>query len=354
MFRDGSTAITGRQQLAQGSWVHRVDAGTGTPGYWKICEINITGLYCDQPIEITYTQRGQRQTCHLYIRFMPVGTSTPVVESLTYRGTTSGAYSVTNGSTTSIYVKKYEGYDQLGILEFLKDSYNAFTVTWKNEFVSSLPSGYKTATQVFSPGTANTAQVLTGYTFSSANGVNLSGSMVNRGALNWSGSNTTYSVPAGYYSGGTLDSRTSYNNGYNSGVNAGKTTGWSLKTITATGSSSDVSFTVYMPGNMSGTRTEEGPYLQFNTGVRKVCAIRAYIAFNSDRRLTIRWDAGMSSRSVTIRGSASSGAGYEQGPIGTSSSSTFWVNGTNARLPISHVDEPYYRSASFTVQIWYV
>ena len=39
-----------------------------------------------------------------------------------------------------------------------------------------------------------------------------------KGNLNWSGSNTTYSVPAGYYTGGTLDSRPSYN----AGVAAGK------------------------------------------------------------------------------------------------------------------------------------
>ena len=45
-------------------------------------------------------------------------------------------------------------------------------------------------------------------------------SVVNRGALNWSGNNTTYSVQAGYYSGGNLDSRPSYNNGYNAGVAA--------------------------------------------------------------------------------------------------------------------------------------
>ena len=170
---------------------------------------------------------------------MSMNSSTPVVESLTYRGATSGAYSVTSGSTTSIYVKKSEAYDQLGVLEFLKDSYNLFTVTWKNEFVSSLPSGYKTATQVFSPGTANTAQVLTGYTFSSANGTNLSGTMPNRGNLNWSGSNTTYSVPAGYYSGGTLDSRTSYNNGYNAGNSAGQITKRNNITLQKIGPSDD-------------------------------------------------------------------------------------------------------------------
>lgn len=45
-------------------------------------------------------------------------------------------------------------------------------------------------------------------------------SVINRGTLNWSGNNTTFAVPAGYYPGGTLDSRPSYNNGYNAGVTA--------------------------------------------------------------------------------------------------------------------------------------
>ena len=43
--------------------------------------------------------------------------------------------------------------------------------------------------------------------------------MPNRGALNWSSSNTTKTVSAGYYSGGTLDSRPSYNNGRTQGQN---------------------------------------------------------------------------------------------------------------------------------------
>lgn len=46
-------------------------------------------------------------------------------------------------------------------------------------------------------------------------------SVVNRGKLNWSSSNTTYTVPVGYYSGGTLDSRPSYTAGYNSGYSTG-------------------------------------------------------------------------------------------------------------------------------------
>ena len=70
-------------------------------------------------------------------------------------------------------------------------------------------------------GNAGAGQVLSGYTFYSTNPKSKqTGTMPNRGALNWSGSNTTYSVPAGCYSGGTLDSRPSYNNGYNAGVSA--------------------------------------------------------------------------------------------------------------------------------------
>ena len=66
---------------------------------------------------------------------------------------------------------------------------------------------------------ASAAQILSGFT-AWIKGNKVTGSMPNRGALNWSGSNTTYGVPAGYYSGGTLDSRPSYTNGYNAGVSA--------------------------------------------------------------------------------------------------------------------------------------
>ena len=41
--------------------------------------------------------------------------------------------------------------------------------------------------------------------------------VANRGNLNWSGNNTTASVSAGYYTGGTLDSRPSYNSGRSQG-----------------------------------------------------------------------------------------------------------------------------------------
>ena len=59
--------------------------------------------------------------------------------------------------------------------------------------------------------------------------------VVNRGDLNWSDSNTTATVSAGYYTGGTLDSRTSYNNGYSSGNSAGYSSGRSQGQSDVTG-----------------------------------------------------------------------------------------------------------------------
>ena len=64
-------------------------------------------------------------------------------------------------------------------------------------------------------GNAGTGDVLSGKTFYNADAkTKRSGTMANRGTLNWSEINTTKSVDAGYYSDGTLDSRPSFNSGY--------------------------------------------------------------------------------------------------------------------------------------------
>lgn len=69
-------------------------------------------------------------------------------------------------------------------------------------------------------GNAGTGDVLSGKTFYSNDAkTKRSGTMANRGALNWSEINTTKSVDAGYYSDGTLDSRPSYNSGRTQGQN---------------------------------------------------------------------------------------------------------------------------------------
>ena len=126
------------------------------------------------------------------------------------------------GSSTTWYIVDVLSHNDKYVVQVAY----SFTSSTCPVYIRTQTNGTWNAWRLFNPGTANTAQVLTGYTFSSANGVNLIGTMANRGKLNWSKSNTTYSVPAGYYSGGTLDSRPSYNNG----VNAGKNT-YGLKSV---------------------------------------------------------------------------------------------------------------------------
>lgn len=82
-------------------------------------------------------------------------------------------------------------------------------------------------------GNASSAQILTGYN-AWVNGSNINGSMPNRGNLNFNpNSSTSQSVPAGYYSGGTLSSA----NAYNAGFNAGKATVVDLGIISASSQS---------------------------------------------------------------------------------------------------------------------
>ncbi|HAU87203.1 MAG TPA: hypothetical protein DCW90_17470, partial [Lachnospiraceae bacterium] len=86
--------------------------------------------------------------------------------------------------------------------------------------------------------TAAAANILSGKT-AYVNGSKITGTMANKGNLNWSGSNTTYTVPAGYYSGGTLNSKPSYTNGYNAGHKVINKNGWT------TSSSSQYGFKQY-------------------------------------------------------------------------------------------------------------
>ena len=104
--------------------------------------------------------------------------------------------------------------------------------------------------------TASASNILSGKT-AYVNGSKITGTMANKGTLNWSGSNTTYTVPAGYYSGGTLNSKTSYTNGYNAGVSAQKSsikitsgtyTSNTKKYFTINGSSANRAYGTINPG----------------------------------------------------------------------------------------------------------
>ena len=107
-------------------------------------------------------------------------------------------------------------------------------------------------------GTAAASHVLEGKTFTNANGVGLSGTMKNRGALNWNPTtSTSYSVPAGYYSGGTLSSAGAYNAGMTAADNRANTNSTNYKTgynagMTAADNRVNTNSTNYKAGYSAG------------------------------------------------------------------------------------------------------
>ena len=88
-----------------------------------------------------------------------------------------------------------------------------------NAIQSIYTNRYNAGVSATKKGNATASQVLDGRTFTNSSSVGIEGTMPNRGNLNWSSSNTTKTVSAGYYSGGTLDSRPSYNAGRTQGQN---------------------------------------------------------------------------------------------------------------------------------------
>ena len=94
-------------------------------------------------------------------------------------------------------------------------------VTYQDKTVSTaLDELYDSVNLLKTKGDAETTQILIGKK-AIVKGQEITGTMANRGTLNWNpSSSTTYTVPAGYYSGGTLNSSGSYNAGYSAGVTA--------------------------------------------------------------------------------------------------------------------------------------
>ena len=94
-------------------------------------------------------------------------------------------------------------------------------VTYQDQTLNNtLDELYDSVNLLKTKGDATASQILTGKT-TIVKGIEVTGTMPNRGNLNWAPStSTSYTVPSGYYSGGTLNSAGAYNTGYNAGVTA--------------------------------------------------------------------------------------------------------------------------------------
>lgn len=140
--------VSERAVLSKGSVNKRLNNGSGTSGYMYAFSLKMTGLtYQNQYFTFDVLQRNRYGTIRLL--FSSSGTAgTCTLNRIITTGNITVAY-VNANNTFDLYIQKSEGYDDISIHNL---SYGDYMISvydnlvWKNQTVSSLPSGAKTVT----------------------------------------------------------------------------------------------------------------------------------------------------------------------------------------------------------------
>ena len=150
---EGSLAVDGRLAVQGGTWVRSFKGTAGTTGYIRIATLRVTTDYANSVVSFDITQRGYTNITRLFIRFANSDSSDPGLDAFQYLGSGSTrAYIVkATTSTWDLYIGKSESYDNIGIVNYTQNfGYNAITITWQGNQVSSVPSGFRQATNYLS------------------------------------------------------------------------------------------------------------------------------------------------------------------------------------------------------------
>lgn len=124
-------------------------AGSGQAGFIKVMTIKVTGSYQNQPIVFFFGQRGIAGMCRLTVLLSSADDAASTKLSGFYMaGNSMGIYAVNSSSGVfDIYIKKTENYDSIVLYNYYKGNYMSTTsITFSDTLVTSLPTGYVTAT----------------------------------------------------------------------------------------------------------------------------------------------------------------------------------------------------------------
>ena len=165
-------------QLVGGYYQSAAYEGQGSAGYLNIAEIKLTNNHQNSLIELKILRRGDNYVTKIYIRFANTNSSDPALEIFDISNSGVKAYiAKTSTATWNLYVEKSDSYDNVSILSC---HYNGLymgseVITYKNTFVSSLPSGYVTS---------DYASGFSGYHYSQAYGFHESPSLIRGRSVN--------------------------------------------------------------------------------------------------------------------------------------------------------------------------
>lgn len=148
-FSDGFTSSSESTYLRQDYMVWAMASGSGSSGYWKFATIKTNNTYIGGQLRMTVHQRGLYGD--IIIGFN--GASTEAGADISYikqTGNISQVYYVKTATQTfDLYLTKSQQYDQATITRVDTSQYikTRTAITWVDTHVTSLPSGYVTATK---------------------------------------------------------------------------------------------------------------------------------------------------------------------------------------------------------------
>lgn len=127
-------------------FVHSTTGSDGTAGYARVARFTIKNQYQNAAFELVLSQRRRKSVCRVNIVFdsaLDAGLSYFTVDTTDY----SCYMHKADTSIWDLYVLKAEAWDSIGVVDFKFPHYLSSTsVDWKNDQVTTLPTGYIAAT----------------------------------------------------------------------------------------------------------------------------------------------------------------------------------------------------------------
>lgn len=145
--KSGGT-VSGRVIFNGGISVKSLNGGAGTSGYMYIARITVARPNQDQPIKLDIQQRNRYGS--IVFQFANSSSTDPPLLYIRKMGNIRAYIHKSGTSTWDLYVQKSEGYDVIEVITLCKGEYmNYLNIEWKGVTVTSMPSGFVTASTEF-------------------------------------------------------------------------------------------------------------------------------------------------------------------------------------------------------------
>ena len=135
--------------LRNGSNTWRAFGSGGQSGFLKVATIKINSGYANQPISLNVSQRGRDMISTLNILFSNTSHNDPDVVSFLKVGKIQSFLHKVGTGVWDLYIEKSESYDHIDIFNvqsgFYNKDNNRVVIEWKDELITTVPSGCKHA-----------------------------------------------------------------------------------------------------------------------------------------------------------------------------------------------------------------